>query len=65
MHLDMDTMAPFHTYNQKTTGSYSVDISAGDFNHDGKDDFVVANRDADTVSIYYQQSNGQMGGKKC
>jgi hypothetical protein len=63
LHLDMDTMAPFWPYTEKATGSESYDVATGDFNDDGRPDIAVVNKDADSVTVWYQNAQGKMGTK--
>ncbi|UCC93682.1 MAG: VCBS repeat-containing protein, partial [Thermoplasmata archaeon] len=63
LHLDMDTMAPFWPYTEKSTGSEAYDVVTGDFNNDRRPDFAVTNKDADSVTIYYQNAQGKMATK--
>jgi hypothetical protein len=63
LHLDMDTMAPFWPYFQKSTGNNPVDIATGDFNSDRRPDLVVANYDADSITVWYQNAQGKLATK--
>ena len=40
------------------SGRNATTVLAGDFNHDGKADYITANGDANTVSVVLGQGNG-------
>jgi hypothetical protein len=45
------------------TGLAPYGIASGDFNGDGRPDLMIANLDANTVSVLFQQADGAFGGR--
>lgn len=60
LHLDMEGTHPFWSGVNRATGNRPVNVSMGDFDNDGRDDFVTTDADSDRVTIWYQDSMGNM-----